>query len=430
MSGETWHNWAGDQACVPIAVHRASSRQELVDIVGTAAVDGRTVKVRGSGHSFSPIALTDGVHVDISGLNKVLDVDRESGLVRVEAGIVIGDLSRALDEQGLAMPNLGDIDRQTISGAIATATHGTGAHLQNISAAVRAVQVVCADGSTVELDEGDELLAGRVSLGALGAISELTLQTVPAFTLHRTDDTRPLDEVLAGFDEFAETNDHFEFFAFPYATQALTIRRNRTGAQPEPRGRLYGLVNEDLVGNRLAEMLLRITRARPSLIPRFSRVASRVMAEGDYVDTSFRVFSSPREIRFTEMEYALPREHGPEAVRRLLDLIEEERLPVPMPIECRVVAGDDALLSPTHERDSTYVAVHQYRGMPWEPWFRAAEEIFLELGGRPHWGKRHHFDADQAAAAYPRFSDFLAVRDRLDPKRVFSNTWTRSVLGE
>lgn len=430
MTGRTWHNWAGDQACVPIAVHRASSRQQLADIVGTAAVDGHTVKVRGSGHSFSPVALTDGVHVDVSQLNRVLDVDTQSGLVRVEAGIVIGDLSRALDEHGLAMPNLGDIDRQTISGAIATATHGTGARLQNISAAVTAVQVVCADGTSIELDGGDDLQAARVSLGALGAISELTLQTVPAFTLHRTDDIRPVDEVLANFDELAEANDHFEFFAFPYSANALTIRRNHTDAPPSPRGRLYEIVNEDLVGNRLADLLLRATRARPALIPRFSRIASRVMGEGDYVDKSFRVFSSPRSIRFTEMEYALPRERGPQAVRQLLDLIEAERVAVPMPIECRVVAGDDALLSPTHERDSTYVAVHQYRGMPWEAWFGAAEEIFLQLGGRPHWGKRHQFDAERAAAAYPRYGDFLAVRDRLDPGRAFANTWTRTVLGD
>lgn len=430
MSSETWHNWAGDQACVPIAVRRAASRQELADIVGTAVVDGHTVKVRGSGHSFSPVALTDGVHVDIGQLNRVLDVDSASGLVRVEAGIVIGDLSQALDEHGLAMPNLGDIDRQTISGAIATATHGTGARLQNISAAVTAVQVVCADGTTLEIEDGDDLRAARVSLGALGAISELTLQAVPAFTLHRTDDIQPVDDVLAGFDELAEGNDHFEFFVFPYATNALTIRRNRTDAPPAPRGRLNALVNEDLVGNRLADLLLRATRARPSLIPRFSKVASRVMGEGDYVDKSFRVFSSRRDIRFTEMEYALPREHGPEAIRRVLDLIERERIPVAMPIECRVVAGDDALLSPTHERDSTYVAVHQYRGMPWEAWFRAAEEIFLELGGRPHWGKRHHFGTEQAEAAYPRYHDFLAVRHRLDPNRVFANAWTRAVLGD
>jgi len=426
-----WRNWAGDQACSPVVFHSAGTREELTDIVGTAAVDGRTVRVRGSGHSFSEAVLTDGVLVDIDRMDRVLDVDTESGLVRVEAGITLRELNLRLDEQGLALPNLGDIDRQTIAGAIATGTHGTGARLPNISAQVQAVELVTPEGTTVEIDEGDDLLAARVNLGALGAIATVTLQAVPAFVLHRTDEVLPIDDVLGTFDQQADGNDHFEFFVFPYATTALTIRRNHTNAPPQPRGRLHEVINQDLVGNRLADLLLRLVRARPSLIPRFTSIASRFMDEGDYVDKSFRVFSSPREIRFTEMEYAVPRADGPAAVRAILDLIERERLEVPMPIECRVVAGDEAMLSPAHGRDTVYVAVHQYRGMPHQPYFAAAEEILQGSGGRPHWGKRHeHFSAEQAAEAYPRFTDFQAVRDRLDPDRVFSNDWSRRVLGD
>ena len=424
-----WRNWAGDQTCHPAAFHSAGSLGELADIVGTAAVDGHRVRVRGSGHSFSPAVLTDGVLVDIDGMKRVLDVDVASGLVRVEAGITLRDLNEQLDTHGLALPNLGDIDRQTIAGAIATGTHGTGATLPNISAQVESLDLVAADGTTRTLDGGDDLLAARVNLGALGAVATVTLRTVPAFVLHRTDDTMPLDRVLEDFDGHADENDHFEFFVFPYATTALTIRRNRTDAEPAPRGRLHQLVNEELIGNRVADLLLRLTRARPSLIPRFSAIASRVMDEGDYVDKSFRVFASPRDIRFTEMEYAVPRARGPEAVRAVMDLIERERIPVAMPIECRVVAGDDALLSPAHGRDSVYIAVHQYRGMDHVPYFTAVEEILRSVGGRPHWGKRHNLDAAATADLYPRLPDFLAVRDRLDPERVFSNEWTTAVLG-
>lgn len=424
-----WRNWAGDQACVPAAMHSASSRHELAEIIGTASADGRTVRVRGSGHSFSGAALTDGVLVDIDGMDRVLDVDRDSGLVRVEAGITLHELNRRLDDHGLAMPNLGDIDRQTVAGAIATGTHGTGAGLPNMSAQVEAVELVLADGASMTIDGGDDLLAARVSLGALGAIAAVTLRTVPAFVLHRVDEPLPLDAVLGRFDELADRNDHFEFFVFPHASTALTIRRNRTDADPQPRGRLRRLVNEELLGHRVADLLLRLTRARPSLIPRFSSLATKVMNEGDYIDQSFRVFSSPREIRFTEMEYSVPRDAGPEAVAAILDLITAEGIPVALPIECRVVAADDALLSPAHGRDSVFVAVHQYRGMPHEPYFSAAEQILRDLGGRPHWGKRHDFDATDAAERYPRFEDFLAIRHRLDPDRLFSNAWTRTVLG-
>ncbi|MDX1510202.1 MAG: D-arabinono-1,4-lactone oxidase [Nitriliruptorales bacterium] len=424
-----WRNWAGDQVCQPVARHSASSAGELADIVGTAAIDGHQVRVRGSGHSFSPAVLTDGVLVDVDGMNRILDVDVASGLVRVEAGITLRDLNEQLDTLGLALPNLGDIDRQTIAGAIATGTHGTGATLPNISAQLEALDLIAADGTTTTIDGGDDLLAARVNLGALGAVATVTLRTVPAFVLHRTDETMPLDRVLEGFDEHADANDHFEFFVFPYATTALTIRRNRTDAEPAPRGRLHQLVNEELIGNRVADLLLRLTRARPSLIPRFSALASRVMDEGDYIDKSFRVFASPREIRFTEMEYAVPRAKGPEAVRAVVDLIEREQIAVAMPVECRVVAGDDAFLSPAHGRDSVYIAVHQYRGMDHEAYFQAAEEILRDLGGRPHWGKRHTLDAVTTAELYPRLADFLAVRDRLDPDRVFGNDWTRTVLG-
>ena len=172
-----------------------------------------------------------------------------------------------------------------------------------------------------------------------------------------------------------------------------------------------------------------LTKLRPALIPSASRLAARLLGEGEYVDDSFRVFCTDRRVRFTEMEYAVPRAHGPDVVRAILDLIRRDGIQTAMPIECRVVAGDDALLSPTHDQDSFYIAVHQYRGMSWEPYFRAVEALLRDAGGRPHWGKRHHMDAADVRARYPRSDDFLAVRDRLDPERVFTNDYTTRVLG-
>jgi L-gulonolactone oxidase len=426
----SWHNWAGDQVCRPASTARPASLSELLETVGAAPA----VKVRGSGHSFSEAALTDGVMIDLGAMDRVLDVDLASGLVKVEGGIPLRQLNHALDAHGLALANLGDIDRQTISGAISTATHGTGAQLPNISAQVSEVELATGSGELVRLgandpDGGLALRAARVGIGALGAIAAVTLRTVPAFALHRVDEPVALDRVLGDFDTFAAENDHFEFFVFPYTEQALTIRRNRTEAPLRPRSKLNVLINETLLQNQVGDWLFRLTRRFPALIPGLTKTSAWFLSEGDYIDQSFKIFSSERTIRFTEMEWAIPRASGPAAVRQVLDWIAAERYPVAFPIECRVVAADDALLSPSFERDTFYIAIHQYRKMEWRPYFEAVQTIMGEYGGRPHWGKRQMLGAAELASRYPRFGDFLAVRDRLDPNRVFANAYTERCLG-
>ena len=430
-STQEWRNWTGDQACRPAEVISPRNRDELVEAVARAAEAGRQVSVPGAGHSFTEAAMTDGSMIQIDALNQVIDADASSGLVKVGAGIVLADLNEVLHRLGLAMENLGDIDRQTIAGAISTATHGTGAGLRNISAQVEAIELVTADGvrELSAASDPDLLRAARVGVGALGAISAVTLRTVPSFTLHRIDEPRPLDEVLSGFADLAAANDHFEFFVFPFTSKALTIRRNRTDRPPKPRGPVRRYVGDVIVENGLGDLMLRLARRRRSLIPRFTRLAARMMSQGEHLDRSYRIFANHRTIRFTEMEYAIPRADGPDALRAVLELIERERFEVPMPIECRVVAADDALLSPSHERETTYIAVHQYRGMEWRPYFEAVEEIMDSYGGRPHWGKRHFQTAATLAERYPRWAEFQSARDELDPQRVFSNEYAERVLG-
>ena len=288
-------------------------------------------------------------------------------------------------------------------------------------------------GEVAELDargDADAFRAARVGIGALGAISAVTVRTVPAFNLHREDRVRDLDEVLSSFDSRARENDHFEFFAFPYASNACTVRRNRTDAPLRPRPRSTRFITEKVIDAHIADGLFRLTRRFNALIPRFNRVGAWTISEGEYIEPSYEVFSSERPFRFTEMEYALPRAGGPEAAARVLDWVRRERFPVAFPIECRVVQADDAFLSPSCARDTFYLAVHQYRGMEWRPYFEAVEAIAAEYGGRPHWGKRHHLGAQALAELYPRFADFIAVRDRLDPQRVFASDYTRQCLGD
>ncbi|HWB69155.1 MAG TPA: D-arabinono-1,4-lactone oxidase [Solirubrobacterales bacterium] len=431
-AGTGWRNWAGDQACRPVEAVRPADRDALVEAVQRAAQAGRKVSVAGSGHSFTEAAMTDGTMLHIEALRGVLDADVSSGLVRVGAGTVLADLNEELHGLGLAMENLGDIDRQTIAGAISTGTHGTGAKLRNISSQVEAIELVLGDGSVRELSrDGDPALlrAARVGVGALGAMSAVTLRCVPAFTLHRVDTPRPIGEVLETFQERADANDHYEFFTFPYADSALVLERNRTDSPPRPRGRPGAFLNDIVLENWALGALSGTGKLMPSTIPRLARLAAALAGGSKSTDRSDRIFANERRVRFTEMEYGVPREHGPEAARRVIEWVRENRYPVFFPIEVRVTAGDDALLSPSHERDSAYIAVHQYRGMEWRPYFEAVEEIMNEYGGRPHWGKRHFQTAETLAPRYPAWGDFAAAREALDPGRVFANEYASRVLG-
>ncbi len=427
----TWHNWTGDQRCAPAEVVRPRDREELSAAIVAAAGAGRTVSVVGAGHSFTEAAMTDGSMIDVAALRGTAGVDPGSGLVKVWAGTTLADLNEELHRLGLAMENLGDIDRQTIAGAISTGTHGTGAKLRNISAQVEAVELVGADGSVRELDstEPDLLRAARVGVGALGAISAVTLRCVPAFTLLRVDSPQPREEVFDSFDQRAEANDHFELFTFPYADSALVLERNRVDGPPRPRGRAAAFLNDIVLENWALEALSAAGRLVPRAIPNLSRLAAALASGGKTTDRSDRVFASERRVRFTEMEYGVPREHGPQAARRVIEWVRANRYPVFFPIEMRVAAGDDALLSPSHERDTAYIAVHQYRGMEWRPYFEAVEEIMRDCGGRPHWGKRHFQTAETLEPLYPEWTKFQAARDELDPDRVFANEYATRVLG-
>ena len=419
----SWTNWARDQRCAPERIERPAGEAELAAVVAGAS----RVKVAGAGHSFTDIACTDGVMVDLRGMNRLLAVDGAE--VTVEAGITIRELGPLLAERGLALENQGDVDPQTLAGAISTATHGTGARFGNVSSQVVRLRLVTAAGEVVELREGDELLAGRVSLGALGAISSVTLRCVPAFTIHRVDEPRPLDEVLARFDELVDSNDHFELFVFPYTHTALTLTSERTDREPRPPSAVQAFARDVLLENAALEVACRLGRRFPGAIPGINRRVAGAMSRAEHLDRSHRVYANRRTVRFTEMEYGIPREHVGAALERVLALIERRRLPVGFPVEVRVVAPDDALLSTAAGRPTGYVAVHQYRGMEFESYFRGVEAIMDEYGGRPHWGKRHYQSAATLRSRYPGWDRFRAVRDRLDPERKFENEYLRRVLG-
>ncbi len=427
-----WRNWGRNQRCSPAAVDAPRSDLEVAEAVRRARHAGQTVKVVGTGHSFTDIACTTGRMVSIDALNRVVDVDLDARTVTVEAGITIHRLNQELAARGLAFANLGDIDRQTIAGAISTATHGTGATFGGLATFVRGLELVTADGEVLRCstDEEPEVFhAARVGVGALGILTKVTLQCVPAYTLHHLEARRRLGGVLDELDELVDSNDHFEFYWMPHTDACATIANNRTDDPPVVKSKYKQWRAEVFYPNYFFGAIVAAGRVVPPLVPRLNAVAAGGIGTTELVNNSDRILVSTRLVRFVEMEYAVPRARARDAVRGVQDVVERNGLRVSFPVEVRFVAPDDIPLSTAYGRDTCYVAVHMARGVAFEPYFRGVEELMDGLGGRPHWGKMHFQSAATLASRYPEWDAFQAVRRKLDPENRFANAYLDRVLG-
>ncbi|MFY1697356.1 D-arabinono-1,4-lactone oxidase [Solwaraspora sp. WMMA2101] len=427
-----WSNWAGNQQVTVRQVLRPATVDELCAQVRAATDAGGRVKPVGSGHSFTDIASAPDRQLDLSALTTAVTVNTGARLVTVPAGMTLRRLNALLASHRLALPNLGDIDAQTIAGAISTGTHGTGAGLPGLAGFVDSLTMVTADGEVLHCSQRqhpDVFAAARVGLGALGVLVDVTLRCVDAFVLRAAERPGTLADVRATLSELADGNDHAEFFWFPYTDRVQLRVNNRTPVDDQPLPSWRGWFDDDFMANTVLDGVCRLGRAIPRVVPTLNTLTARAAATRSYTGRSDQVFCSPRRVRFAEMEYALPRSALDPALTALADIVD--RLPhrVMLPVEVRFSAGDDSWLSPGHRQDCGYVAIHQYTGMPYEEYFQAFERVATDLGGRPHWGKLHWRTAETLASAYPRFADFLAVRDRLDPGRVFANDYTERVLG-
>ena len=434
MKGRTsWTNWAGNQSCAPTSIRRPTTEDELVAIVKEAAAAGTRVKCVGAGHSFTPIACTDGVLLDLSGYDRVLGT-RPGGSHdhRRKSGITLSRLCDELDLRGLALENMGDIAYQSIAGATATATHGTGWHFGNISSRIVGLRLIAGDGSIVVAtpDENPEVLAAaRVGRRRARASSPRSRsRPCKAFRLHAIEEPMRVDEVLSDFDGYMSSADHVEFYWVPHTGWALTKRNRRTDEPAAPRGRAKELIDDLILPNVAFGALCRIGRRRPSWIPRMAKILPST-GRVEYTDRSDRVFTSPRRVHFYEMEYAIPRDAVPEALNRVRALVDESGIQLSFPVEVRVVAPDDIPLSTAHGRATGYIAVHVYQGTPYDAYFQGVERIMDTYGGRPHWGKMHFQGHETLADRYPRWDDFQAVRRRLDPDGRFTNPYLQRVLG-
>ena len=430
MKRASWQNWAGTVAVTPVRVERPTCTDRVAAIIRDAADAGLVVKAVGAGHSFTDIAAAPGIQIDLSALRGIIEVDRAARLVTVHADTRLHQMPDLLRSHGLAMENLGDIDLQSIAGAISTGTHGTGLRFGGIATQVRGLTLVDGFGEVRRI-EGPDVAAHVVGLGALGVVTEVTLQCVEAFALEDVEAAAPLGAVLEGWCERIRKHDHFEFYWFPHTDVALTKSQRRLPGDAElrPLPRWRRRLDDELVANRLFELTCRMGQMLPAATPAVNRLATRLTGRRTHVDLSTSVYTTTRDVRFTEIEFAIPVDELPAVVREIDDLVTRRGWRISFPIECRAAAADDVWMSTAYHRETAYVAVHRYHREPQEPYFTACEKILREHGGRPHWGKMHGMTRRDLAELYPRFDDFLALRDGLDPQRVFANAHLDRVLG-
>jgi L-gulono-1,4-lactone dehydrogenase len=422
-----WTNWSGGQQCRPSATVRPLDEAGVRAAVQRAARRGVRVRPVGAGHSFSPLAATDDILLDLSALTGLVRVTGER--VRVRAGTTLAGLNVALAQRGLALATLADVDTPTVAGAVATGTHGSTSRSGSLSAQVTGMRMVQGSGAAVEVT-GADLDAARTGLGALGVVTEVELAVRPELVLRASQARLPLDDVLT--PDYLDRHRWAEFSVFPYTEDALARWADEVTDQPDQPSRVNTvrtfverrLVRAAAVGGGVA-----LGRTVPRLVPTINRAATVLTGSGSVTDLAHRVLVARPVVRWEESEWALPREALAEAVRELLAAISERELDVGFPLEVRVGPAESGWLHPAYGRATGWVAVHTATGTDPEPLFGLTADVLGAHGGRPHWGKRHPWTADRIAAAYPKLPDWLAVRDRYDPERVFTNPYLATLLG-
>jgi FAD-linked oxidoreductase len=434
-----WQNWSGLESAEPREVRSPATPDEVVAAVGSAREARSTVKMVGSGHSFTGIAAPGDVMLRPDRLTGIVGVDRDAMTVTAYAGTRLKVLNAELERLGLSLHNMGDIAEQTLAGAVSTGTHGTGGVTAGLAAQLTGFQMVTGTGEVLDASGAtnpEVFELGRVGLGALGILTTVTFAVEPAFLLEAREQPMSWDEALDSFDEMVAGSNHCDMYWFPHTDRMLTKRNTRLDAdlsEASPVGRVRGWVDDELLSNSVFGALTGVANRAPAIIPRLNQVSARALSARSYSDVAHRVFTSPRRVVFREMEYAVPRMSGLETLRQVRRAVDSSEWRISFPVEIRVAPADDVALSTAYQRDSFYLAFHTHHRSDWRThtaYLAAMETILRDHDGRPHWGKLHTRTAADLPPTYPRFEEFLALRDRLDPDRLFANPYLRRVLGD
>lgn len=432
---KTWSNWSQSATVTPAQIEAPWTQAALERTVAAAIDRSQRVKAIGSGHSFTGIAVANDLQLDLTNYSGVIELDQDRRQVTMRSGTKLWHIPHLLADSGLAMQNLGDINKQSIAGAISTSTHGTGLDFGGLGSQVVGLELMTGRGDKLRISatENPELLDGlRVTLGALGVITAVTLSLVPEYDLHTVEESAALVTVLDNWDELNTTNDHFEFFWFGHDDNVVTKTSNRiapTSSEPSVAQRLKRFVTDEMITNVGFGTMCQFGRRVPNLVPKLNRFATRAWGSADRTAHWSTAFNSVRRVRFNEMEYAVPYADLPEILREIRRLFRRGSVSSTFPLEIRTSAPDTAWLASSYGRQTGYIAVHQHIGQDYRAYFDQIEPILKAAGGRPHWGKLHTMQASDFAELYPRWADVLALRDQLDPDRRFTNPYLDRVLG-
>lgn len=437
-TGTVFRNWSGSVNTSPSAFYYPATIEEVQRIVRTLPA-GRSVRTVGGGHSFTPVAAGTDAMISLDKLAGIVRIDPETKRVRFLAGTRLHRIPEYLQPFGLALANQGDIDVQSVAGAISTSTHGTGIEWTGFAGTVTGLSLIDASGDrrdySIDTDP-DALRLVTVSLGALGVIVEVEMQCVDAFDLLAEEGAESLDEVLDTWEERSRAVDHYEAFWFPHTDRAMVKSNTRLapgapapGGEPKVRGRFTRFIEDDLIGNGAFAAALAVARVFPRATPKLNSVAAGAMAANRYRSRAHDVFATPRRVRFHEMEFAVPLEAGPEAVREIRREMDRRNWLIPFPLELRTTAADDVALSTSTGRESMYIAFHVPKAMNPHEFFPPIQDVLKAAGGRPHWGKMHTLGRADFADMYPRFDEFCALREHMDPTWKFGSEHLRQLFG-
>jgi FAD-linked oxidoreductase len=418
------HHWQPAEVCFPVR------EEEIVEIVRRAATEKKKIRLIGSGHSFTPLCVTDNYLISLDKYQGLISVDKDNRLATVKAGTKINTLNLLLDAHGLALENMGDIDVQSIAGAISTGTHGTGSELGNVSTQVQSLKFVDGRGDVrvCSRNEDPELFrAAAISLGSLGIITEVTLKCELSYNLAIQVRKRKLSELMEEYPALNRKNRHFEYYWFPNTDYAMTKELTITD-EPAQKNSMGDYLQELVLENYTFLALNEVVRLFPSRTRATSRLAASTISDFRRVRSSFQVFSTARIVRFNEMEYNIPIEAYEDVNREIVNWINKHNYDVLFPLEHRFVKGDDLMLSPAYKRDAAYIAAHVYHKKDHRKYFRALEDIFRAHEGRPHWGKLHTLSAEDLHASYPEMDTFLRLREACDPDNIFLSPYLESLF--
>jgi len=430
-----WTNWAGTEAADPRRIVTPDATGQIVQEIEHALAHRGTVKMVGSGHSFTGISAPVGTMLRPDRCAGIVSVDRDAMTVTVLAGTPLHVLNAELGRLGLSLHNMGDIAEQTIAGATSTGTHGTGGTVASLSAQIAAFTLISGHGEEITASPTsfrDLYDMGRVGLGALGILTEIALYVEPLFALEAHEQPMRWDAALASYDELTHDHHHVDVYWFPHTDRVMTKVNDRLaeldGLRPLSRWKHW--LDDEFLSNTVFGVLTSVGTHAPRTVPRLNQISGSALSERSYSDIAHRVFTSPRRVRFKEMEYAVPREVGLKALKDVRRVIDASSWRIGFPVEIRSAPADDIALSTASGRDSMYLAFHVPARADHRAYFAGVEQVLREYDGRPHWGKMHTLGAEDLAASYPRFEEFRALRDQLDPQRVFTNPYLQRVLGD